>query len=69
MPNSMFYVDLLGNLLSNMKLAFYTHQEETGFFSKMFTSDVDQPTRETLVKAYSVILDIYDDLLFPLRLK
>ena len=38
-PMEMLYVDLQGNLLSNMKLAFYEHNDDTGFFSKMFTSD------------------------------
>lgn len=68
-PMSMFYVDLQGNLLSNMKLAFYEKEEESGFFTKMFSSDDDKPMRETLVKAYQVIQEIYDDLLMPVRLK
>jgi len=33
--NYMFSVDILGNLLSNMKLAFYEKPEEKNFISKM----------------------------------
>jgi hypothetical protein len=68
-PMSMFYVDLNGNLLSNMKLSFYEHSDDKGFFSKMFTSDQDQPTRQCLVKSYSIIQEIYDDILYQVRLK
>jgi len=32
--NCMFYVDPMGNLLSNMKLAFYESPEDSNFISK-----------------------------------
>jgi len=34
--NHMFFVDQMGNLLSNLKLAFYEHPAEVNFISKMF---------------------------------
>ena len=68
-PRCMYYVDLQGNLLSNLKLSFYEQQEEAGFFSKMFSGDADRPIRDTLIKAYNILEEIYDDLLTPARLK
>jgi len=34
--NHMFYVDQMGNLLSNLKLAFYEHPADVNFISRMF---------------------------------
>jgi hypothetical protein len=48
----MFFVDHLGNLLSNLRLAFYEQIEEAGFFSKMFSGGDDKTLKEALVKSY-----------------
>jgi hypothetical protein len=32
----MFFVDFMGNLLSNLKLAFYEYKEQNNFISKMY---------------------------------
>ena len=34
--NYMFYIDPMGNLLSNLKLAFYEYKDEKNFISKMY---------------------------------
>jgi hypothetical protein len=59
----MFYVDPLGNLLSNLKLSFYTYPEERNFISRMFYENNEAFTRENLVKAYNIIREIFSDLL------
>jgi hypothetical protein len=59
----MFYIDPLGNLLSNLKLSFYTYPEERNFISRMFYENNEAFTRENLVKAYNVIKEIISDLL------
>jgi hypothetical protein len=66
----MFWVDNLGNLLSNMKLAFYEHVEEAGFFSKMFSGsgNDEKAIKDVLIKSYGVLLEIYNDLLGPVCL-
>ena len=64
----MFHVDQMGNLLSNLKLAFYENTEEKNFISKMFFDGNETATREILVKSFEIIKEIYNDLLFPLRL-
>jgi hypothetical protein len=51
-PRCMFYVDNLGNLLSNMRLAFYEQVEEGGFFSKMFSGSDEKILKESLVKTF-----------------
>ena len=35
----------------------------------MFSSDGEKPIRDTLIKAYNILEEIYDDLLTPVRLK
>ena len=64
----MFHVDQMGNLLSNLKLEFYENTEEKNFISKMFFDGNETATRDILVKSFEIIKDIYNDLLFPLRL-
>ena len=64
----MFYVDIMGNLLSNLKLAFYEPGEDAGFFTRLFTSDNAKTVRDNLVKSYTIIQEIYDDILAPLRI-
>jgi hypothetical protein len=64
----MFHVDQMGNLLSNLKLAFYENTEEKNFISKMFFDGNETATRDILVKSFEIIKEIYNDLLFPLRL-
>jgi hypothetical protein len=59
----MFYIDPLGNLLSNLKLSFYTYPEERNFISRMFYENNEAFTRENLVKAYNIIKEIISDLL------
>lgn len=65
----MFYVDLLGNLLSNLKLAFYENVDEGGFFSKMFQEGYDKGVREQLASSYQILVDVYDDILTTARLR
>ena len=48
----MFYVDIMGNLLSNLKLAFYEYKDEKNFISKMYQERYESDYRETLVRAY-----------------
>lgn len=67
-PRCMFWVDNLGNVLSNMKLAFYEHVEEAGFFSKMFSGSDDKVIKDVLIKSYGIMLEIYNDLLGPVCL-
>jgi hypothetical protein len=64
----MFHVDQMGNLLSNLKLEFYENTEEKNFISKMFFDGNETATRDILVKSFEIIKEIYNDLLFPLRL-
>jgi len=52
-----------------LKLSFYEGPDESGFFSKMFSEGNEKALREALVKAYTIIEEIYDDLLTPYRLK
>lgn len=65
----MFYVDNMGNLLSNQRLAFYEQIEETGFFSKMFSGGEEKAIKEALVKSYLQIQEIYNDLMAPVTFK
>lgn len=58
---------MMGNLLSNMKLAFYEKQEDKNFISKMITESAENDAREVLVQSYSIIKEIYDDILTPIR--
>ena len=64
----MFWVDMQGNLLSNLKLAFYEASDDSGFFSKMFSDGGEKQIKENLVKSYQIISSIYDDILSPIRL-
>ena len=50
--NYMFYVDFMGNLLSNLKLAFYEYKEQNNFISKMLHESNENTLRETLIKSY-----------------
>jgi len=63
----MFHVDKMGNLLSNLKLAFYEQIEEPNFISKMFIESQENSTREEMVKTYSVIREVFDDICTPVR--
>jgi hypothetical protein len=63
----MFHVDQMGNVLSNLKLAFYENTEEKNFISKMFFDGSETASRDTLVKSYEIIKEIYNDILLPLR--
>jgi hypothetical protein len=49
--NHMFFVDPMGNFLSNLKLAFY-QEEGPGFFSKMFQEGNESNARDLLTKCY-----------------
>ena len=60
----MFYIDPLGNFLSNLKLSFYTYPEERNFISRMFYENNEAFTRENLVKAYNIIREIISDILY-----
>jgi hypothetical protein len=64
-PKCMFYVDLQGNLLSNLKLAFYEKSADTGFFGKMIQDGNEKQKRDELVSAYKIFEEVYDDLLLP----
>ena len=68
-PRCMFYVDNLGNLLSNLKLSFHEAPIETGFFGKIFTDGNEKLVKDNLVKSYQILQEIYDDLLAPERIK
>jgi hypothetical protein len=59
----MFYIDPLGNLLSNLKLSFYTYPEERNFISRMFYENNEASIRENLVKSYNIIREIISDVL------
>ena len=63
----MFFVDHMGNLLSNLKLAFYEHPAEVNFISKMFLDGQENTARETMIKCYNMLREIYDDILTPIR--
>lgn len=65
--HSLFYVDLMGNLLQSQKLAFYENLEGQNFISKMFQSGNETSAREVLCKSYDIIRDIYDSILTPAR--
>ena len=60
----MFHVDQMGNLLSNLKLAFYENTEEKNFISKLFYDGSETATRDTLIKTFEIIKEIYNDILF-----
>ena len=45
----------MGNLLSNLKLAFYENTEEKNFISKMFFDGNEAATRDILVKSFEII--------------
>lgn len=57
----------MGNLLSNMKLAFYEDPEDKNFISKMLQDSAENDTRDNLVQAYQIVREIYDDMLTPIR--
>jgi hypothetical protein len=60
----MFHVDQMGNLLSNLKLAFYENTEEKNFISKLFYDGSETATRDTLIKTFEIVKEIYNDILF-----
>ena len=66
----MFYLDIMGNLLSNLKLAFYPYNaaDQHGYFGRMFQDGAEKTFRDQMAKTYNIILEIYDDLLTPVRL-
>ena len=57
----------MGNLLSNMKLAFYETQEDKNFISKMLQDSAENEARDHLVQAYQILREIYNDMLTPIR--
>ena len=61
------WVDNMGNLLSNLKLAFYESSEQQSYW--FWGGGNKRVVRENLVKAYDIVSEIYDDLLTPVRLK
>ena len=65
----MFYIDIMGNLLSNMRLAFYENIEEAGFFTKMFSGSEEKAYKDNLAKSYAIIQEVYNDLLAPVMFK
>lgn len=65
----MFYVDIMGNLLSNQKLAFYEYKDEKNFISKMYQENYENNFRENLVRSYQIIREVYDDICCPVRWK
>jgi hypothetical protein len=65
--NYMFYIDIMGNLLSNQKLAFYEYKDEKNFISKMYQESYENNIREVLIRAYQIIREIYDDIATPVR--
>lgn len=65
--NYMFYIDNMGNLLSNLKLAFYEYKDEKNFISKMYQESYENGIRDTLIKSYLIIREIYDDIATPYR--
>jgi hypothetical protein len=67
MPRCMMWVDNMGNLLSNLKLAFYESSEQQSYW--FWGGGNERVVRENLVKAYDIVSEIYDDLLTPVRLK
>jgi hypothetical protein len=63
----MYHVDMMGNLLSNMKLAFYEGPTDSNFISKYIQVSNQNDTREIFIQSYKVIRDIYDEILNPIR--
>lgn len=66
-PRGLFYIDLMGNLLSNQKLSFYETLKEDGFFSKIFSEGNKAAAREALLASYDIVKSLYDDMLAPYR--
>ena len=67
-PSShLFYVDFMGNVLSNMKLAFYESPDDKNFISKMLQESAESDARDHLVQAYEILREIYNDMLTPIR--
>ena len=65
----MFYVDNMGNLVSNLKLAFYEYPDDKNFISKMIHDGNLKTTVLNHAKAYIMIQEIYDDILTSVRWK
>lgn len=55
LTNCMYYVDLLGNLLSNLKLAFYEWPLEKNFITRMMQDGSEKEQRNLLAKTYVII--------------
>lgn len=69
LTNCMYYVDLMGNLLSNQKLAFYEWPLEKNFITRMMQEGHEKEQRNLLAKSYIIIQEIYNDIMTPLRQK
>ena len=67
--NCMYHVDLMGNLLSNQKLAFYEYPVEKNFLSRILIDGGVKDQRGIMAKSYSIIQEIYNDMLTPIRQK
>jgi len=51
----MFYIDSMGNLLSNLKLAFYEGSEDKNFIAKLIQDGNLKTTVQSLAKAYQYV--------------
>ena len=65
----MFYLDTMGNQLSNLKLSFYEARDEKNFISKMYQESYESNYREILIRSYMIVREIYDDIATPVRQK
>ena len=63
----LFYIDYMGNMLSNLKLAFYESSDESGFFKKIMSGGNNSKQREILVRSYEIMQDLYDDMMAPYK--
>ena len=65
--NYMFYVDPMGNVLSNLKLAFYECKDDKNFITKMYQENYESNIRDLYIRSYQIIREIYDDICWPMR--
>ena len=63
----LFYVDVMGNLLSNLKLAFYESPDDSGFFKRIINDGNEAKKREVLVRSFEILQDVYDDIVAPYK--
>ena len=65
----MFYIDNMGNLLSNLKLAFYENGDDKNFISKMIFDGNVKTVLQNQVRSYAFVTEIYDEILTSVRWK